>query len=74
MTKTIIKQSIRLAPTRAPIPRRLLGAIALGAFGLPALQAQDESLADLRAQLAALEAKVAALESARLHHPPRKSS
>jgi phosphate-selective porin OprO/OprP len=65
MTKTIIKQSIRLAPTRAPIPRRLLGAIALGAFGLPALQAQDESLADLRAQLAALEAKVAALESAR---------
>lgn len=65
MTKTIIKQSIRLAPTRAPIPRRLLGAIALGALGLPALHAQDESLAELRAQLAALESKVAALESAR---------
>jgi phosphate-selective porin OprO/OprP len=66
MTYSVNKLKLRLAS--ASPAHRLLGALAAGALGIQPLAAQ-ESLAELRSQLQALEAKVAKLESSQKNAP-----
>jgi phosphate-selective porin OprO/OprP len=62
MTKKIKNKSTLFAQTSQRLSRGILGILAISAFHVQPLHAQDD-LAELRAQLKALEAKVAVLES-----------
>jgi len=62
MTVLINNNKPGLASYRSSQARRFLGALAIGALSVQTMPAQD-SLAELRAQLKALESKVAQLES-----------
>ncbi len=62
MTKKIINKSTRFAQTSQRLSRGILGIVAISAIHAQPLHAQDD-ISSLRAQLKALEAKVAALES-----------
>jgi phosphate-selective porin OprO/OprP len=62
MTKKIINKSTRFAQTSQRLSRGILGIVAISAIHAQPLHAQDD-IASLRAQLKALEAKVAALEN-----------
>jgi len=62
MTKKIINKPTGFTQTSQWVSRGILGIVAISAIHVQALQAQDD-LASLRAQLKALEAKVAAPES-----------
>lgn len=62
MTKTIIKHPAKFSATSRRVSQGILGILALSSLQTGALYGQDD-LASLRAQLKALEAKVAALET-----------
>jgi phosphate-selective porin OprO/OprP len=62
MTKKIINKPKRFAQTSQRLSRGILGIVAISAIQAQPLHAQDD-ISSLRAQLKALEAKVAALES-----------
>ena len=62
MTKTIIKHPAKFSATSRRVSQGILGILALSTLQTGALYGQDD-LASLRAQLKALEAKVAALET-----------
>jgi phosphate-selective porin OprO/OprP len=62
MTKTIIKYPAKFSATSRRVSQGILGILALSSLQTGALYGQDD-LASLRAQLKALEAKVAALET-----------